>query len=46
MRVLITGVADPAKTWKLLGFTANVSFAGGVAAVATDELREPARVLG
>jgi dTDP-L-rhamnose 4-epimerase len=39
-------VADPAKARRLLGFTAKVSFADGVAAFATDVLREPAGVIG
>ncbi|HZZ52423.1 MAG TPA: NAD-dependent epimerase/dehydratase family protein [Pseudonocardia sp.] len=39
-------VADPAKARRLLGFTAEVGFADGVAAFATDELREPAGVTG
>ncbi|HEX4252465.1 MAG TPA: NAD-dependent epimerase/dehydratase family protein [Pseudonocardia sp.] len=35
-------VADPAKARALLGFHARTSFAAGVAAFATDPLREPA----
>lgn len=35
-------VADPARARDLLGFTAGVPFAEGVAAFATDPLREPA----
>lgn len=37
-------VADPARARQLLGFTARVRFADGVAAFATDPLREPAGV--
>jgi dTDP-L-rhamnose 4-epimerase len=37
-------VADPAKARRLLGFRAATSFEDGVAAFATDELREPAGV--
>ncbi|MGI8816735.1 MAG: NAD-dependent epimerase/dehydratase family protein [Pseudonocardia sp.] len=37
-------VADPARARELLGFRAATSFAAGVAAFATDELREPAAV--
>ncbi|HET9140317.1 NAD-dependent epimerase/dehydratase family protein [Actinophytocola sp.] len=39
-------VADPARARELLGFRAAVSFADGVAAFATDPLREPVRPLG
>jgi dTDP-L-rhamnose 4-epimerase len=39
-------VADPVKARTLLEFTAQVSFAHGVAAFAPDELREPAGVVG
>lgn len=39
-------VADPAKARARLGFTAGVSFARGVAAFATDELREPVGAAG
>ncbi|MGS2616603.1 NAD-dependent epimerase/dehydratase family protein [Micromonospora sp. LZ34] len=35
-------VADPARAADLLGYTARVRFAAGVAAFATDPLREPA----
>ncbi|MCX4390823.1 NAD-dependent epimerase/dehydratase family protein [Micromonospora peucetia] len=35
-------VADPARAAELLGYTARVGFAQGVAAFATDPLREPA----
>ncbi|MEV5206645.1 NAD-dependent epimerase/dehydratase family protein [Micromonospora sp. NPDC053740] len=35
-------VADPRRAAKLLGYTARVGFAEGVAAFATDPLREPA----
>ncbi|MFY1636480.1 NAD-dependent epimerase/dehydratase family protein [Solwaraspora sp. WMMB335] len=35
-------VADPGRAARLLGFTARVGFAEGVAAFATDPLREPA----
>ncbi|KAB1162090.1 NAD-dependent epimerase/dehydratase family protein [Micromonospora sp. AMSO12t] len=35
-------VADPARAAELLGYTARVTFAQGVAAFATDPLREPA----
>jgi dTDP-L-rhamnose 4-epimerase len=35
-------VADPAKARELLGFRAATSFEDGVAAFATDELRDPA----
>jgi len=37
-------VASPARARELLGFTAKVRFADGVAAFATDPLREPAAV--
>jgi len=37
-------VADPAKARELLGFRAETGFEDGVAAFATDELREPAGV--
>jgi dTDP-L-rhamnose 4-epimerase len=37
-------VADPTRARTQLGFTAEVSFADGVAAFATDPLREPAAV--
>lgn len=39
-------VASPARARELLGFTARTSFADGVAAFATDELREPAAATG
>ena len=35
-------VADPRRAAELLGYTARVGFAEGVAAFATDPLREPA----
>lgn len=35
-------VADPANAWRLLGFRARMGFADGVAAFASDPLREPA----
>ncbi|MFC4147633.1 NAD-dependent epimerase/dehydratase family protein [Micromonospora mangrovi] len=37
-------VADPRRATELLGYTARVGFADGVAAFATDPLREPAAV--
>lgn len=37
-------VADPAAAARVLGFRASMSFAAGVAAFATDRLREPAAV--
>ncbi|TDQ04340.1 NAD-dependent epimerase/dehydratase family protein [Labedaea rhizosphaerae] len=37
-------VADPARATRLLGFRATTSFADGIAAFATDPLREPAAV--
>ncbi|HEX3783135.1 MAG TPA: NAD-dependent epimerase/dehydratase family protein [Pseudonocardiaceae bacterium] len=37
-------VADPARARELLGFTAQVGFADGIAAFATDPLRDPALV--
>jgi dTDP-L-rhamnose 4-epimerase len=37
-------VADPTRAREVLGFTARVSFADGVAAFATDPLREPAAI--
>jgi dTDP-L-rhamnose 4-epimerase len=39
-------VADPARARELLGFTARVGFADGIAAFATDPLRESALVGG
>ncbi|MFV2017439.1 NAD-dependent epimerase/dehydratase family protein [Micromonospora sp. LOL_023] len=39
-------VADPSRAADLLGFTAGVRFADGVAAFATDPLREPAVGVG
>jgi dTDP-L-rhamnose 4-epimerase len=39
-------VADPARARALIGFRAAVRFADGVAAFATDELREPAAITG
>jgi dTDP-L-rhamnose 4-epimerase len=37
-------VADPTRACEVLGFTAHVPFAEGVAAFATDPLREPAAI--
>jgi dTDP-L-rhamnose 4-epimerase len=39
-------VADPANAQRLLGFRATVRFADGIAAFATDPLREPAGLAG
>lgn len=39
-------VADPTRARKLLGYTARVGFVDGVAAFATDPLREPAALVG
>jgi dTDP-L-rhamnose 4-epimerase len=39
-------VADPARARAVLGFTARVRFADGVAAFATDPLREPVSLAG
>lgn len=39
-------VADPRRARELLGFTAEVNFADGVTAFATDPLRDPAALVG